>query len=690
MSTNTASRNHNLPSNVNFGSMPFDLRWIPLLLLIGSLAVRLINITAAPVIGDEYGSLTEAKDFTNYNGILYFVFMHFWNGLGASTLWYRLPSAIFGALAVVVFWDWLRRIRSIPLASVAAVLFMLAPFAIEQGQSIRFYSLFMLTSVSFVWVYWWFINAERKTIAGWGLLAFTTLLLLGSQFMGILVLGAAVLHAILITFNSRRQRIIIFSLLGIGMAALVLVLLSPALLERGYLLIRSLSASPQYTEYQGGRGFSIVTVGKLGILYLSFTLGTAVYPFDLLITLPAFGLFGLLLLFGLYRLSKLSWNYSSFMLILIIGSTVGLYFVFDSLWPTESRDSATPRYIVFMLPFFLALVAEGIVAIRFRTFRWLSFLLVAIFQLYGVYNFLNPSWSINPRRLELPIILGQIDEFRKNNPTVIMGDGRIAAATKYYLDENAMNQVLYSLSEHPDQLATVIADNASIAFLNGDDREEMLCRYNPVLRAVSSVEYETFAWVNFPTFVYIFDRNPDAAAESDKYRLRMPFALYSRALSDLSLPQDADWNGNNYRISGAYYLPTCDGQDTFTVPNSQNEAGKLVLLSNLLGAEDVSVDTTVAELIAVSGSEQTIYPVRLGHETHRWDAAACGDNCSSALDWHKRIAMVGASAYPGAYRDFTAQIWGTEFNIPASSDEFIIRLVDPSVEFYVWGMFVTP
>src|SRR5215813_4328735 len=66
-----------------------------------AVAILLLGCRVFPSLyGDEYGSLEEAKNFTNSHGIAYSLQLHFWQDLVASDLALRLLSSVWMAVAL--------------------------------------------------------------------------------------------------------------------------------------------------------------------------------------------------------------------------------------------------------------------------------------------------------------------------------------------------------------------------------------------------------------------------------------------------------------------------------------------------------------------------------------------------------------------------------------------------------------
>src|SRR5690348_12357768 len=67
--------------------------WIPIILFIAAVIVRVICSPAYPLIGDDVSSLKEAQNLgLNLQGLPYLFILHFWQMINDGELWLRIPS----------------------------------------------------------------------------------------------------------------------------------------------------------------------------------------------------------------------------------------------------------------------------------------------------------------------------------------------------------------------------------------------------------------------------------------------------------------------------------------------------------------------------------------------------------------------------------------------------------------------
>ncbi len=119
---------------------------------------------------------------------LYYLLMRGWLRWGHGAAWLRLPSALFGALAVVVGYALLRRGFSRETAILGALLLALNPFAIAYSQDARAYSLAMLLGMLSTL---FFMRAiENRRLAPWLAFDLAAIAAVYAHFFAVLVLAA--------------------------------------------------------------------------------------------------------------------------------------------------------------------------------------------------------------------------------------------------------------------------------------------------------------------------------------------------------------------------------------------------------------------------------------------------------------------------------------------------------------------
>lgn len=110
------------------------------------------------------------------NMATYYLVLHFWQALGDSEAWLRLPSVVFGVATVVPIYAIGRRLGGWLVAAGAAAIFALVPFVIHYNQEVRGYSLSMLVAAGLTWLL--LVGVERRDRV-WPWLAYGVLAALG-------------------------------------------------------------------------------------------------------------------------------------------------------------------------------------------------------------------------------------------------------------------------------------------------------------------------------------------------------------------------------------------------------------------------------------------------------------------------------------------------------------------------------
>jgi mannosyltransferase len=167
---------------------------IPVAILLLAFSLRLSTITSKSLWVDEVVSLQQAQQTTDWitaNPGLdphppgYYLFLHEWiQRFGTSELWLRLPSAIFGALSVLIVY-WLGfALHSPRLGRWAAFLSAIDPIAIWYAQETRMYA--MLTFFAVCGTLLMILMLKRRSVLAWPLTVLSFSLALYFDYTGLL------------------------------------------------------------------------------------------------------------------------------------------------------------------------------------------------------------------------------------------------------------------------------------------------------------------------------------------------------------------------------------------------------------------------------------------------------------------------------------------------------------------------
>ena len=193
----------------------------PTIFFILALAVRLFRLTAQSLWLDEggtwdtittrsWGDLLADLGSARAGYPLYHLLMKGWIAVAGESEWaLRLPSALAGALAVVLLYQLGRRLGGARVGVVAATLLLLNPFALWLAQDAKAYSLLLALAV---WSLLALVNAlEHGGRRCWLLwIAMLVLLLLTHRLALLLVIGEVTLVAWHGSLRGRWRRVVQF------------------------------------------------------------------------------------------------------------------------------------------------------------------------------------------------------------------------------------------------------------------------------------------------------------------------------------------------------------------------------------------------------------------------------------------------------------------------------------------------
>lgn len=216
---------------------PVDLRLsfkngLPLIgILILAFCLRLIAMSGKGLWYDELQSVTHAslpipdlltsvRTFDPHPA-LYYLLLHYWMKISPSDLWIKSSSILTAIITIVSIYFLAKKYFNRRTAILAALLFALAPYAINYGVEARNYSLWMLLAI------WIFELNSRLLLSVHKIFWATGLFLISVAFLylhgiSFLILPAIYLHAFILLYRGEIR----WRQLGIWLVTQVLILLA--------------------------------------------------------------------------------------------------------------------------------------------------------------------------------------------------------------------------------------------------------------------------------------------------------------------------------------------------------------------------------------------------------------------------------------------------------------------------------
>ncbi len=644
--------------------------WL-VLLLAWFLAVY--HLDARTWHGDELNSVAESISVgLNPNGLLYFLPMHVWMQGGTSEFWQRLPSVWFAVLSVALAYK-LARALALEIALPLALLFATSPFLLEYAQQVRFYTFFLFASLLVYWsLHRWLARPLQRNL--WSLVV-ANLFGLGAHFFVILVWMVELL-TVLLSAPRLKQTAKFGILVALALAGMAFLWIEPVR-RAGFYIVSVLTnpyGSPYYT---GSRGLSVAHFAKIPFTAFFFSFGERVYPLDLPIVIPGMTVFGVALILGIsYWWKKRGIGAALLVSLLVVPPLT--YLVFDPL-ASSTLQGAAPRYLIFLLPLFYLLVAGGT---GFRQTRWLIVpLLLVNFASLGSYW--AGTWAYTDDLVDWRALTQVVtQEFTPD--TQIFLDGRATGNAQFYFPPDARSALT-------PQTARVQPETTRAIVIASDFHAESRQTGNMLLRELQKNFTFERSWSKYPAFVQILSQQhkpPNTfSVDAATGRIELPVELYGLEFQDVRLPVQAKFNGQSLPLFGAFAVAPNAPR---VLPLSRPTAAQtLWMLSSMIGSPKSVVGDAVAELVVeFDDGRQQIIPLRNGYETGRWDGAC--ESCETAFQWHKRLALLGAAAYPGSWNDFQASVFAAPLELKSSQrvTKITLKGLRPDETLYVWGLFL--
>ncbi len=671
-------------ARLSFATSEAKRRTYILVSIVGlALVLRLYGILKYQLSFDEYGSIWEAKLVgLNWNSIIYSSLMHFWVRLGASELWLRLPAAIFGTATVPILFKIGEKLGGWRTGMIAALLAATSPFNIDHSQEVRFYSFFIFCSAAFMLATISYVDSKRST-RNW-LVLLTGLVLLVSHFVGILALHAQG-AATLVAANGKRLRTALA--VAFGLPVLIFGLPMIPVFRNTLLSLYKVYGNAPNADLSL-TPVSRISFAKMAFAGYSFIFGYHVYPLRLVLVITGLALSGFLLGCGVLKLWKEpKWRALPLTYLLVF---IGVYIVLDSIGGRVA-SGVSPRHVAFVWPAFLILIALGLSSFTRTIFQVLLVGVLAINAMSLWYGW-QKDWTY-----------GTANDYRAaaayamqwgDRESALVADGRAQEVIDFYFPKSLPSVSLWSRSDDYDftealayrHLIVVTNDWRAEGRRGSDDTMQRLRNH--------------FTWidgrVDYPLFEYVLERK--SLSESSSYSLstetgqvRQPLSFYGLEFQDLRLPINLKVKDLPLQVVGAYGLPNSEGISELNIPLAEAaHAGKLILLTNVVGLNQIQTGQPIAEVVIESKSgAMSSFPLRLNRETASWDThCPPASECKTVFQWHKRITIAGQNSFPEAWRDFQAGLHGVAFDLPQGTEVTALkfRYLAGSGHFYIWGV----
>lgn len=645
------------------------------LILLMAWFLALYRLDARTFYGDELGSLADATGVRqNPQAFLYFLFLRNWLTIGNSEFWLRFPSACFVAMNVALNFAAIHRVWSYRVAILTGLLLATSPFVLEYGQQVRFYTLFLFAASASLWACVLVLKTPtRRNLILW---IVATLLMLTTHAMSFLVL---LLEITALWFSLRLALRWKFGLVLAGAGALVLVALSPLRSVIFQLVAQYTDAAPVFA---GSRGLAISQFAKIPLTFFSFTFGQNLYLLNLPLVIPGLVLYAAAVGLGLYKLCA---DRKLFLFIVYIGiaALCLLYVVLDALIPMTFAGAA-PRYVIFLLPLYYFVAAVGISSFRRPQLVALLFLALHLVTLSTIWQAQNLqagdfiNWRAERMRLESLV----------TSDTLLIVEGRASGQAKIYFPPEWRQESFYQARQSADRSS--LPDASRIILISANFYPNVRADLTQWIRQLETKYTLTDGWVQYPQFVYIFDRKPEAetgfAVDSRTGVLALPVEIFGLEFQDLRLPVRARLSDATMNVAGQFTLASGDASEHMLEFVPQN-VKRIDLLTTLTDASRLPADTTVAELqVQYTNGQIMNLPLRVGRETCAWNNPE--GQCQTGFSWQKRLALLGSQRYPEAWSDFTARLYVASFPLPDSSQIRALRLrrVPSQGDLSVWGI----
>lgn len=338
-------------------------------LTLSGLCLRFYGLDARNLWGDELISVFQAKIglvkilnpfvFPVRDGAppLFYALLDIWMTLfGTSDAAVRSLSVVFGVCAIPLIFLMIRKLTDEKTALAGSLILAISPFHILYSQEARNYALLGALAIASTYLLFSYLDSRDKRL----LIAFTAVTVTGiftHYNYAFLVLAQNIF--ILVKLTQDRT---LFKpwLASQSFSVLAYLSLMPLFLRRGMV---SVSAIKQYLA-------PYPVVVRYIYTFFVFASGESASPFRYVLAGTSLGVFGVLFVFGGYRLSRERKDSFTYALVLLLVAAVVAF-----------NDIYIPKYIMVAFPVFVLLVAYGLTAIPKKLVALPVFVIIALSML---------------------------------------------------------------------------------------------------------------------------------------------------------------------------------------------------------------------------------------------------------------------------------------------------------------------
>lgn len=331
--------------------------------------MRLIALGKHSFYGDEIfdisaasGSLGSVFSADLWHGPLNYYILFFWTRVfGTGEFISRVPSVVFSVLAGYLVYRIARELLDDRTAVLAGILALMSPFTVLFSQTTRWYSLFYLLSALATYLMLrYFKDGKKKYLAGY---CASAVLLLYCEVLGLLVLFMHFVSAVFIFKKAGRA--------WISASGLAVFLSLPWLVSFAHRYLASIGEISKFPSQSVHGGL----LARAAYVFLSFSLGQTVLPFNFAVSVPAVLLFLSLLTLGCVNIFKMDRRAGSFLLLYLLLLLTPVFTILNA-----------PHYMLSAYVPFCVFIAGGLSSIRKKTLFFAAVACVSAVCLYSLCN----------------------------------------------------------------------------------------------------------------------------------------------------------------------------------------------------------------------------------------------------------------------------------------------------------------
>ena len=608
---------------------------------------------------DEIGTLIESQNiFKVIHSGGYFFLLNLWRNVSKADVWLRYFSLLWGIGVIFLGYLLGKEITNKFMGLALAFSLALSPVAIFYSLHVRFYSYFLFWAMFSLYLFFRWINEEKKNTLIYLILA--NIFLLTSHLFGFLLIYLQIIF-ILITRKNRRCKIFSIIMLIIPLVMIFLFYKFDKINNFFWLVLAKLHGVKN--PYDSMKGLSVKELRKVVPIWYNLLFGYNIYPLNFLRIVFSFFLF-------IFFCSGLRYFFhcdkKKFWFIILVFIYITILSLGTGIISPVSHAGFHQRYVIYFLPLILIVLLFNIQS-RHLFFKYGNLIFIVASFILGLWY----DSSYYKKNLNLEKVL---ENNLKINNLLIFDRGSNVLLSYYF--KHVEKKAIDSLTLDTDRFRKIFV------MLN-EWEPEIVDKYNIILR-------QNFSYYLPATLYYAYPRVIFQLEKKIQKENIIPIQYIPIEFQDVELPIKLKYSNKEYILNNPLTFRLVNNKFLYNFGEFQ-KIKQFVLFSTItnLSINKIKFGDSVGRIKFIkNGKEIYSFDLHYGLDTGGWmDKRA---DLLVAYEWHKKIAFIGRWGYREKYVDTRAKIFFKviKFQDTLDFDSVELSSLKDDISLHIWGLFL--